>query len=227
MARGASVTEDPLPPRVRVRKALGRLRRRFAVDVYDVFTRAVPAQAGSAPGSGGAYALRWGTADDVARCDPYHTELCEKERRAGAERLKLDHRVVIGFHGDLAVFSMWVNPRNLNVPGLVKRRLRSDQWFIYKAFTSPDHRGKKLYEAGMAFVLGEMARRGLRELVGYAHTKKRVSRKGLARLDFASAGRIVQLRAPGVARTWVSRRLARHFPECVERTGVLAGLEAT
>jgi len=30
-----------------------------------------------------------------------------------------------------------------------------------------------------------------------------------------------------LTRTWVSRRLARHFPECVERTGVLAGLEAT
>ena len=124
-----------------------------------------------------------------------------------------------------AVFSMWANPRNLNVPGLVKRRLADDQWFVYKAFTSPEHRGRNLYEAGLQFVLDAMGEEGLGELVGYAHVKKRVSRKGLARLDFGGAGRLVSLHAPGLQRTFVSRRLAGRFPEPVSRSRILADLD--
>ena len=213
------------PPRnagTRLRKLLGRIRRRFALDVYDVFRRAVPADARVEPPAG--YAFAWGTAEDVERCDPLHTELDERERSAGRERLAIGHRVVLGFHvagpgPRVAVFSMWVNPRNLNVPGLVKRRLAPGQWFIYKAFTSPEHRGKKLYETGMRFVLAEMARQGLAELVGYAHVKKTVSRKGLSALSFASAGRITQLSWPFFRRTFQSRALRANFPEALPRSG--------
>ena len=116
---------------------------------------------------------------------------------------------------------MWVNPRNLNVPGLVKRQLADDQWFIYKAYTSPDHRGKSLYKAGMQFVLDTMRDEGKRELVGYAHTKKRVSRKGLNRLAFSSVGRMRYVDVPGWSKTIVSGELAGHFPEEVAPTGVL------
>ncbi len=217
--------EALLSPLTRLRKTLGRIRRRFAVDIYDVFMRAVPADPRFEPPAG--YAFAWGTREDVARCDPYHTELDERERREGIERLGFGHRVVVGFHGaggegDGPVFTMWMNPRNVNVPGLVKRRLGSHQWFIYKAYTSPDHRGRKLYESGMRFVLAEMARAGLRELVGYAHTRKTVSRKGLAALSFGSAGRIVRVDWPFFQRTFCSRELVARFPEALARSGVLA-----
>ena len=208
---------------MRVRKLLGRIRRLFAVDTFDVFTRPVPPEPGFTPPAG--YTFRWGTAEDVESCDPFHTDLDEHERRTGVARLELGHKVVIAFHGAEAVFSMWANPRNLNVPGLVKRRLADDQWFVYKAFTSPEHRGRNLYEAGLQFVLDAMREEGLGELVGYAHVKKRVSRKGLARLDFGSAGRLVSLHAPGLQRTFVSRRLAGRFPEPVSRSRILADLD--
>src|SRR5262249_15004346 len=120
----------PPSPLLRLRKLLGRIRRRFAVDTSDVFVRPVPLHASftSPPG----YAFRWGAAADVERCDPHHTELDERERRAGVCRLGLGHRVVLGLSGELVVFSMWVNPRRLNVPGLMKRALGPQQWFIYK-----------------------------------------------------------------------------------------------
>ena len=102
------------------------------------------------------------------------------------------------------VFSMWVNPRNLNVPGMIKRGLASHQAFIYKAYTSPEHRGRKLYGAGMCFVLSEMAALGLERLVGYAHVNKKISRKGLARLEFESQGQAWSLMAPGLRRVIVS-----------------------
>lgn len=204
----------------RTRKVLGRVRRRFAVDVYDVFRRAVPAGASVQPPTG--YAFRFGNAADVERCDPRHTELDERERALGVARLALGHQVVIGAHDGETVFTMWINPRNLNVPGLVKRRLRPGQWFIYKAFTSPDHRGKKLYETGMLFVLAEMAARRANELIGYAHVKKAVSRKGLSALAFESAGRIVQVNIPLFSRTFLSRTLVASFPESVPRSDALA-----
>jgi hypothetical protein len=208
---------------LRVRKRLGSLRRRFALDTFDVFLRPVPAVAELAPPPG--YEFRWGGPDDVERCDPVHTELDERERREGLRRLALGHRVVLGLHGGTVVFTMWVNPRNLNVPGLLKRALGERRWFIYKAYTSPAHRGRKLYEGGMRFVLREMRRAGLDELVGYAHVKKDVSRKGLAALGFRSAGRVRQLTLPGARWTHLSRSLARCFPRAVPRSGAAAAEE--
>jgi len=208
-------------PLLRLRKALGRVRRRFAVDTFDVFVRPVPEEpdfdAEAPPG----YALRFGSAADVEGCDPHHTELDAAEREAGVRRLGLGHRVVLGLHGERVVFSMWINPRCLNVPGLMKRALARHQWFIYKAFTSPEHRGRKLYECGMRFVLAEMRRQGLTELVGYAHVKKAVSRKGLAALAFRSCGRVTRIDFPLLHWTRLSPELAANFPRPVARSRAL------
>ena len=211
--------EAPSSPFVRLKKFLGRIRRRFALDVYDVFRRPVPDDPRFEPPAG--YVFAFGRAADVERCDPFHTELDERERAAGVRRLALGHQVVVATWNGVPVFTMWVNPRNLNVPGLLKRRLNRGQWFIYKAFTSPEHRGKKLYESGMRFVLAEMRAQGLRELVGYAHVKKTVSRKGLSALAFDSAGKAVQVNFPAFSRTFLSRALVASFPEAVPRSGAL------
>ena len=209
------------PPWTRLRKILGRVRRRFALDTFDVFGRRVlPADARfeGVPG----YRFAWGEPADVERCDAHHTELDARERAEGVARLALGHTAVFGFHGDTAVFTMWVNPRHVNTHRGIKRRLAADQWFIYKAFTSPEHRGKKLYQAGMRFVLAEMARRGMRELIGYAHVEKTVSRKGLSRLDFDSKGRYHVLELPGWRRVIVTRELAASFPEATPRSHVMS-----
>lgn len=212
-------------PLLRVRKALGRVRRAFAVDRYDVFVRSVPDDAGFADPEG--YRFRWGTPEDVAGCDERHTELDARERREGAARLALGHRLVLGLHGGRAVFTMWVNPRCLNLPGIHKRALAADQWFIYKAFTSPEHRGRKLYQLGMRFVLAQMRREGLRELVGFAHVKKTVSRAGLAAVDFDDAGRLVHVRWPLLEFTRASPRLAARFPRVVPPSGALSKIART
>ncbi|HVS19262.1 MAG TPA: hypothetical protein VMT18_11725 [Planctomycetota bacterium] len=212
-------------PLVRVRKLLGRIRRAFAVDRYDVFVRRVPADADFADPQG--YRFRWGDPQDVLGCDEFHTELDGRERREGAARLGLGHRVVLGLSGDTPVFSMWVNPRCLNLPGILKRALAPGQWFIYKAYTSPEHRGRKLYQSGMRFVLAEMRRTGLQELVGFAHVKKTVSRAGLAAVEFEDAGRLVHVHWPVLEFTRVSPRLAQRFPRAVPPSGALSALART
>ncbi|MBM3976991.1 MAG: hypothetical protein FJ299_08380 [Planctomycetes bacterium] len=210
-----------------LRRALGHVRRCVELDTYDVFARGVePAHRDFQAPAG--YRFAWGTAQDVAGCDEHHTELDARERALGSARLDLGHRVVIGFQRgpqerDTAVFSMWVNPRHLNVPGHVKRALQPDQVFIYKAYTSPEHRGRKLYEAGMRFVLADLAARGGRELIGYAHVKKDVSRRGLAALGFAPRGRFWRLKTPLGSTCRVSRELAALFPRAVARSRALDG----
>lgn len=207
-----------------LRKLAGRARRRFGIDTYDVFRRSVP-EAGDFEVPEG-YRFAWGTSQDILRCDERETELDAGERRLGTLRLESGHRIAIGFHGDRPVFTMWTNPRHLNVPGLMKRKLGAHQWFIYKAFTSPDHRGRKLYETGMRFVLAEMGAEGKSELIGYAHVKKKISRRGLSALAFDRVGIVRQFKAPGFVWTRVSRELARYFPEATPRSGLLDGGEA-
>jgi len=207
-----------------IRKTLGHVRRRFGVETFDVFRRAVPDGLQVDVPEG--YRFAWGTSQDISGANKHDTELDAHERDLGVARLGLGHRVVVGFHCDRPVFTMWANPRQLNVPGLLKRKLAPHQWFIYKAYTSPDHRGKKLYETGMRFVLFEMKKAGMSELIGYAHVKKRISRKGLARLAFESVGVVRQFRAPGWLWTRVSRDLQCYFPDSTPRSGILDGGEA-
>ena len=215
----ADRNETPRSLLTRTRKALGRVRRRFQLDRFDVFARRVdPDLAFEAPEG---YVFRFGTPEDIEGCDPFHTELDERERREGVLRLSFGHQVVLGLHEETVVFSMWVHPRNINVPGSIKRRLGPHQSFIYKAFTSPEHRGRRLYGAGMRFVLCDLARQGKTELIGYAHVKKTVSRKGLASLDFRSVGGFTDVEFPGFRRTLVSAELRDSFPEPLERSGVM------
>jgi hypothetical protein len=215
---------------LRARHALGRLRRSTGVDTFDVFVREVSEEHRSFCAPDG-YRFAWGTPEQLAACEQHHTELDAHELQAGRQRLLLGHRLVLGLHRapdgrELAVFSMWVNPRHLNVPGHLKRRLRDDQVFIYKAYTSPDHRGRRLYEAGMRFVLHDLAGRGMKELVGYAHVGKTVSRKGLAALGFTSRGRFRRFHSPVLCFCVASSGVNRWFPGRARRSDALAALDA-
>lgn len=209
------------PAQVGLRRALSRLYWNLHWDRFDVFVRPVSTADADFRAPAG-YRFVFGGADLLSRCEALHTELDARDRERGARRLELGHRLVLGLTepGGLPVFSMWVNPRNLNIPGQQKRALNPEQQFIYKAFTSPQHRGHKLYQAGMAFVLQDLCRRGQRELVGYAHTDKHSSRAGLARLGFESVG---HYRAVGYGRHQLilnSPALLRRFPRRVPRSGL-------
>lgn len=214
----------PRSPLVRARKALGRVRRSVALDVYDFFVcRWKEHEDGLAavqPPEG--YRIGYASAEEIAAADEHHTELDQRERDEGVIRLGFGHRCVAVFHGNLLVFTMWENPHNVNVPGLVKRRLSPKQSFLYKAYTSPEHRGQRLYQAGLAFALRSIASEGKAETVGYAHIKKKASRAGLARLGYHEVGRVRQLQAPGLKKTWTNSAFDTAFPEEVPRTNAVA-----
>ena len=216
--------EVPRSPLVRLRKALGRVRRSVTLDVYDFFvcrwSDHADGLAAIQPPDG--YAIRFANADEIAAAQEVHTDLDEREREEGIVRLGFGHRCISVFSGELLVFSMWENPRNVNVPGLLKHQLAPDQSFLYKAYTSPEHRGRRLYQAGLAFALRSIAQEGKAETVGYAHVKKKASRAGLARVGFHDVGRVRQLLAPGLRRTWLDAAFRATFPREVDRTDAVA-----
>lgn len=201
------------------RKALGRLRWNVVWDTFDVFVREVRPEDHEFTAPVG-YTFGFAGPQDVLAFEERHTELAARDRERGAGRLEIGHRLVVGRRGELAVFTMWVNPRNLNVPGFVKRALADDEVFIYKAYTSPDDRGRKLYQAGMRFVLADLARSGGRNLVGYAHVSKDVSRAGLARLGFESVGTFTGRGYKRPCVVSVSPELGHRFPTVVPRSGL-------
>lgn len=207
------------PPWKRLRRTASRLRWSLAADLFDVFVREVTAQDAELQVPEG-YRFHYGDTADLARCKLEHTELNQNDIENGQRRLGSDHRVVLGEWEGEPVFSMWVNPRHLNVPGHLKRKLSKHQAFIYKAYTSPEHRGRKLYQAGMAFALADLAARSQSELVGYAHIKKQASRAGLDRLGFHSVGTYRAIGLRPNERVIPSRALNKRFPIRVPRSGV-------
>lgn len=200
---------------VKIRHALGRIRRQFVLDTFDVFVRPVQPEDVNFTDPPG-YRFSLASAADVASCDEFHTELDARERREGVARLKMGHHCVMArpvAPGNAPiVFTMWINPKNINIPGHIKRRLNPHQSFIYKAFTSPEHRGRKLYESGMKFVLTQLAREGKTQLLGYAHRKKAVSRKGLAALQFGTVGTFQTFGVGRLQWTMLSSLLRRELP---------------
>lgn len=203
------------PFTARIRHALGRLRRQFKFDVFDVFARHVLPEDRTFHGLPD-YEFSLATPDDVRACEEFHTELDERERREGIARLEMGHSCVIAkprTAGGPVVFSMWINWKNLNIPGHVKRGLQPHQAFIYKAFTSPEHRGRKLYEYGMRFALYQLSQRGRSELLGYAHASKTVSRKGLAAVQFRVIGSFRTCGVGSTQKTFVSRALRDALPQ--------------
>lgn len=215
-------TDRGEPERGWLRRTLSDLRWSVHNDLHDAFVRPVREE-DREPREVEGYELRFGAPADLDAATEYHTELTPTCVEHGRRRLEIDHRLVVATHDGLPVFTMWVNPRHLNVPGELKRKLSPDEVFIYKAFTSPDHRGKRLYQAGMALVLRDLAERSMRRLVGYAHVKKGASRAGLARLGFESAGTWRTVGFKGLRHPICSREFEANFPERVPRSG--AGLE--
>ncbi|MFN0206806.1 MAG: hypothetical protein ACKVS6_10915 [Planctomycetota bacterium] len=213
-----------MEPLLTIRRALGRIRRAFVYDFFEVFARDVRAEDTEFKNPPG-YRFLLATVPHIAACDELHTELNERERNEGIARIKMGHDCVIAFPTTVinsntntnppAVFTMWINWNNLNIPGHIKRRLLPNQAFIYKAFTSPAHRGRKLYESGMRFTLAELHRRNKTELLGYAHVKKTVSRKGLAAVEFRTIGSFRTIGFGSFMITFSSRALRSALPNAL------------
>jgi RimJ/RimL family protein N-acetyltransferase len=84
--------------------------------------------------------------------------------------------------------------------------------YMYKAFTHPDYRGRRLYGVGMALALKALAERGITKLVTTVHTNNFASLSSCRRLGYQRIGRF-----------WTLGRGHRRWaikPRTVQRLGI-------
>ena len=90
--------------------------------------------------------------------------------------------------------------------------------YMYKGFTHPDFRGKRLHGLVMGLALQELASRGVEQLISTVDWTNWASLKSCYRLGYADLGRIVSL-----GPTWCALTVASRAPR---RLGVRFGRQA-
>jgi len=75
-------------------------------------------------------------------------------------------------------------------------RLPADVSYMFKGFTHPEYRGRRLHAAAMALALAELSSRGIRALISTVEWTNEASLKSCDRLGYLRLGRISQTGKP-------------------------------
>ena len=84
----------------------------------------------------------------------------------------------------------------------------ADTAFVYKAFTRPEFRGRRLYSACLVGALGELAPRGICKLLVTADWTNRAALAGCRRAGFRELGSVARFGWPGATFTLTPRGTA-------------------
>lgn len=100
--------------------------------------------------------------------------------------------------GDLAAYGWYTRrPTRLDLPGL-DLHFGPDYVYMYKGFTHPRHRGKRLHAIGMTRALQHYLASGYRGLVSYVESNNFASLKSCFRMGYAPFGSIYILQVQGL-----------------------------
>ena len=99
----------------------------------------------------------------------------------------------------------WIEPEHCDGFGL---QMPPDVAYMYKGFTHPDYRGKRLHGAVMGFALRDFAADGVQSLISTVDWTNDASLKSCARLGYRRLGLLARARALGRA-WWHASRKAR------------------
>ena len=147
----------------------------------------------------GSFAARFADRDEVfANCSAQYDMTRDFAREALDKR---DECFAI-FDGDrLASYGWYSNQPTLISDGLV---LHFDpSWvYMYKGFTHPDYRGKRLHGIGMSLALRAYTERGSRGLISYVKSNNFQSLRSIERMGYRIFGDIYLARVMGRPVTW-------------------------
>jgi RimJ/RimL family protein N-acetyltransferase len=74
--------------------------------------------------------------------------------------------------------------------------------YMYKGYTLPAYRGKRLHGVGMSMALADYAQRGARGLIAYVNSNNFQSLRSIRRMGYRVFGEVLVLRAFGRVLTW-------------------------
>ncbi|HTE54266.1 MAG TPA: hypothetical protein VK698_25600 [Kofleriaceae bacterium] len=155
----------------------------------------------------GDYRGRFATRAEVLACATPDYEMTPDFARDALDR---GDRCFAMFHGKRMASLGWYARQPTHISrGLV---LHFDPaWvYMYKGFTHPDHRGKRLHGIGMSLALREHTERGARGLISYVRSTNFASLRSVERMGYRIFGDIYLARVMGVVKTWTSPGCADH-----------------
>ena len=89
-------------------------------------------------------------------------------------------------------------------------RLPDDVSYMFKGFTHPNYRGRRLHAAAMGLALAELSARGIRALISTVEWTNEASLRSCDRLGYQRLGRIAQSGQPPRVRVSIPAQI---FPE--------------
>jgi hypothetical protein len=142
-------------------------------------------------------ALETGAADDMA---PAFLD----------EALRRGDRCYGALDGDLLASYGWYSTRPTPVNGELVLRFDRAYAYMYKGYTLPAYRGRRLHGIGMARALSALAGEGQKGLVSYVKSNNFASLKSCYRLGYTDFGRVFAIRLGGRYRTFATRGCAAY-----------------
>jgi hypothetical protein len=147
----------------------------------------------------GGYTARFAEPDEVLAHSSDEFEMSPEFAR---EALDKGDDCFAMFDGDrLASFGWYSNQPTLVADGLM---LHFDpSWvYMYKGYTHPDYRGKRLHGIGMSLALRAYTERGSRGLISYVKSNNFQSLRSIERMGYRIFGDIYMARVLGKPVTW-------------------------
>jgi hypothetical protein len=109
-------------------------------------------------------------------------------------------------NGPMPVFTSWYSRRPTSTGGAGGLVLHFDPQYVYmyKAYTQPEHRGQRLYQAAVSRVFAHFAAKGARGFLSYVEATNLASLKSLRRMGYRVFGSIYVVRLFGRHYTFAS-----------------------
>lgn len=142
--------------------------------------------------------LRWGFIDREALVRALPEGACDDmDERFIDEALQRGDRCYGAFDGDVLVSYGWYSTRPTPVNRELVLRFDRAYAYMYKGYTLPAYRGRRLHGIGMARAMKALVDEGQRGLVSYVKSNNFASLRSCYRLGYRDFGRIFAIKLNG------------------------------
>jgi GNAT superfamily N-acetyltransferase len=141
-----------------------------------------------------------------------------------ARRFERGKRCYAGFHGDEIVTYGWVTFDEEHIGELdLTARMRAGEVYIWDCATPPAYRGKRLYPALLAHILGELAAEGIGRAWLGTDADNIPSQKGVALVGFQPVLDVGFARSPAGNTLWIRQRPGVSAQDALDAQRVMLG----
>jgi hypothetical protein len=147
----------------------------------------------------GPFDARFATRDEVlGHCSPEY----EMTSTFARDALEKGDQCFGMFDGDRMASFGWYSNQPTNISDGLRLHFDPSWVYMYKGFTHPDYRGKRLHGTGMSLALLAYTQQGSRGLISYVKSNNFQSLRSIERMGYRIFGDIYLARVMGRPVTW-------------------------